>query len=281
MHPNLSRYLSWTLGISFAVGLPVAAASHGLLPVDLPIELLLVLLVSPAAVAIGLAATGTGRAGISRLLWRRGLRPAARWWAIALLTPFAINAAALLAYAIGGGTVPDLPGTPAPEQQVVPVWLLPLMFLAYSAAEEVGWRRYALPRMQVRTSALTASMLLGLIWALWHLPLHLVADSTQASIDYPSYVVGAMAMAVVFTWLYNSSGGSLAVVVLLHASAQASYVVLPVLPAATGTTTIYQLSVAANVLLAVTLIATFGAGDLSRSPRQTDGLATPRMQPTR
>jgi uncharacterized protein len=279
VHPNLSRYLCWTLGISFAVGLPVAAASHGLLAVDLPSELMLVLLVSPAVVAIGLVAAGGGSAAVRLLLWRQGLRPPARWWVVALITPFAINAVALLAHAIGGGTPPELPGAPAPEQQVVPVWLLPLVFIAYSAAEEAGWRRYALPRLQARTSALTASVLLGLVWAVWHLPLHLVAGSTQGSIGYPSYVVGTIATSVVFTWLYNSSGGSLATVVLLHASAQASYVVLPVLPSVTGATTTYELAVTAKVLLAIVLIATFGARELSRSPRQTDGPTTRPIAP--
>ena len=87
-----------------------------------------------------------------------------------------------------------------------------------------------------------------------------------------------MAMSVVFTWLYNSSGGSLAGVILLHASAQASYVVLPVLPAATGTTSIHQLSVAGNVLLAVTLIATFGARDQPVAPGPSWRVSAPLCQ---
>lgn len=270
MSKELWRYVAWTLGLALAVGLPVAASSHGWLATELSTDLLVVALASPAAVAVAITARNAGRGGLRRLLWRPRLRVAVAWWAVALATPFAINALALFAHALGGGTVPDLPGSPAPEQQGVPLWLLPLAFGAFSLAEEVGWRRFALPRLQARLTALTASLVLALVWMAWHLPLNLIAGSTQSSMGHGWYLAGLLAVSVVFTWLYNSTGGSLAAVTLLHASTQASNAFVPVLPSATGTATTYQLSVVVTVLLALGLLAAFGARDLSRAPRQVD-----------
>jgi len=98
------------------------------------------------------------------------------------------------------------------------------IFLAFSIfpgsalGEEIGWRGYVLPRLQTRMSALSASLILAPIWALWHLPLWLQGKPFQTPTLYAGFVVSAFALSILLTWVYNSTGGSLLLVVLLHAT---------------------------------------------------------------
>jgi membrane protease YdiL (CAAX protease family) len=103
----------------------------------------------------------------------------------------------------------------------VPANALTSFLLLGPLGEEPGWRGYALPRLQAENSALTASVVLGLLWALWHAPLVLLPDWRNDLpigaflILYPLYIV---ALTVIFTWLYNGASGSVLVIIVLHAS---------------------------------------------------------------
>jgi len=81
-------------------------------------------------------------------------------------------------------------------------------------AEEAGWRGFALPRLQGRFSALNASLLLGLLWAFWHLPQYQLPDNGM--IPFPIFLPICVALAILFTWFYNNTGGSLVATVLAH-----------------------------------------------------------------
>ncbi|MET0992990.1 MAG: CPBP family intramembrane glutamic endopeptidase, partial [Mycobacterium sp.] len=82
--------------------------------------------------------------------------------------------------------------------------------------EEVGWRGFALPRLQRRLDAIWAALVLGVLWALWHLP-ELISDPTRQRPPL-QFVVWALALSVIFTWLYNSTNGSLPIVIICHAA---------------------------------------------------------------
>lgn len=251
------RFLAATLAVAFSFGFAGAAASHDLLPQGLTQPLLAVALFSPALVAAWLVTRSDGAAGLRRLvtrLWRRG----APWWvwAVAVVLPFAVNAVALMvATGLGASTAPS--GRLPTELQTVGWWLLPLLFVLPAAAEELGWRGYALPWLQQRTSALAASVIIGVVWALWHLPLVLVADSPQATIPFGWYVLATVAISVVFTWVHNLSAGSLAPVVVLHAGVPVANIVLPVLPNS-GDQSAYLVTVALYIALALVVLARAG-----------------------
>jgi membrane protease YdiL (CAAX protease family) len=106
-----------------------------------------------------LAGIEGGRAGLGELLaqggrWRFGLG----WYAIALfLGPLIALLALLIARALGG----HAPASAAPVQFLIPI---------AAVGEEFGWRGYALPRLQRRMPPLAAALLIGIIWAAWHLP---------------------------------------------------------------------------------------------------------------
>jgi membrane protease YdiL (CAAX protease family) len=95
--------------------------------------------------------------------------------------------------------------------------------------EEFGWRGYALDRMQTGRNAVLASLVLGLFWGLWHIPLFFMEGTTQAEAGIPvwEFVIQIMVLSVLFTWLYNNTGGSLLVAILFHTIGNTTGALLP------------------------------------------------------
>jgi membrane protease YdiL (CAAX protease family) len=143
--------------------------------------------------------------------WRVGLQ----WYAVALLLPVLILVVALYLDALFGGlgpTAADFAGW----------YTLPLVFLITTLikgpfTEEPGWRGFLLPRLQSNYSPLVASLIVGVIWASWHLPL-LLSDPTGQRPPLQFFVL-VVAQSVVFTWVYNGTRGSVLLVILMHGSA--------------------------------------------------------------
>lgn len=172
----------------------------------------------PLVAALVVARAAHGRSGLRRLgrdlrRWRVG-----RWYAVLLLPLPIVGVAVLVTVAIGAATV-DVAG---PGHWL----LLPAMFLGgilFGGLEEVGWRGYLLPRLQDRTTALVASVAIGLVWSLWHVPLFLIGATTQASTSPLWFTVQAIALSVILTWIYNSTGGSLLLAVMFHGAVNGWY----------------------------------------------------------
>jgi membrane protease YdiL (CAAX protease family) len=87
--------------------------------------------------------------------------------------------------------------------------------------EEFGWRGYVLDRLQERFGALRSSLLLGVVWAAWHLPLFLMEGTYQylqglGSLWFWLFLIGILPLTVVFTWVYNNTRRSTLAIVLLH-----------------------------------------------------------------
>jgi membrane protease YdiL (CAAX protease family) len=94
---------------------------------------------------------------------------------------------------------------------------LPLLILG-PLSEEIGWRGYALERLQTRWNALTSSLIVGLVWALWHLPLFMMVGTSQHELGLPfiGFLIKFMASSILYTWLYNNTKQSLWSAILLH-----------------------------------------------------------------
>ena len=91
--------------------------------------------------------------------------------------------------------------------------LLVTLFLRGPMGEELGLRGFALPRLQARMSPFRASVIIGILWAAWHLPVLLGRDVVSIA----AFLLLAFVLSFIFTWLFNSSGGSLIPVLLFHA----------------------------------------------------------------
>ena len=94
---------------------------------------------------------------------------------------------------------------------------LPLLVLG-PLSEEIGWRGYALDSLQTRWNALTSSLIVGLVWAMWHLPLFMMVGTSQHEMGIPfiGFLMKFMAISVLFTWLYDNTQQSLWSAILLH-----------------------------------------------------------------
>ncbi|NHJ38855.1 MAG: CPBP family intramembrane metalloprotease [Asgard group archaeon] len=89
-------------------------------------------------------------------------------------------------------------------------------FIGGPLGEEFGWRGFILDPLQNKFGSLGASLLLGFIWGVWHLPLHFIADTTQQFIPIWAFVLLQMVMSILYTWLYNNTKGSVLVAILFH-----------------------------------------------------------------
>ena len=95
------------------------------------------------------------------------------------------------------------------------------------AGEEIGWRGYALPRLANRFGLAPASVILGLVWASWHLPLFFVPESSTFGQSFPLYLLQVTALSVAMAWLYANTRGSLLPVMLMHAAVNNTKDIVP------------------------------------------------------
>src|ERR687890_2077373 len=205
----LAYALTWAIESPFVFLTDSVTATQGLVLIILASNV-------PSAVAIVLTAVVLGRGALRMLLGRLLIwRVNPIWYLVVFLGPVALVGGVVGLNALMGGPALSL-GMPLVGATI---------FFAFSVVpgsalgEEIGWRGYVLPRLQSRMSALSASLLIAPIWALWHLPLWLTGEPGRTPTFYVAFFASVFPMSILLTWVYNSTGGSLLMVVLLHATA--------------------------------------------------------------
>jgi membrane protease YdiL (CAAX protease family) len=139
------------------------------------------------------------------LLWRAPLA----WWLFLLVgIPVLVYAAAAIK-----GTIDD-PFRFSPWYLLLPA-LVQSLFLG-PLGEEFGWRGLALPLLQRRYSPFWASLILGVIWAVWHAPAFLMSGTPQSAWSFGPFFLGLIAVTVILTPFFNASRGSLLIAILYH-----------------------------------------------------------------
>lgn len=267
-----------TFAIALAAYGPIVAADRGWVNASVPGELAIVGVFSPALAAVALRARTDGTDGVRQFV--AGLtdgRFPARWWAVTLLLPplsFAVLYGAFLA--LGGEFVLAERARTFLDAGWTVVFVAPitaLVIVGISFGEEAGWRGYLLPALQTRMSALSASLLLGVVWFAWHVPLAFLPGSENAAFPLPLWGVSIVASAVVYTWLFNNTGGSVLAATLLHAGYNFWGPLVSLHPAQTGNPLSAYLITGLDVVLAVALVLAFGAATL-RVSRRARGVAS-------
>jgi membrane protease YdiL (CAAX protease family) len=211
-HP-LAAFLLVCFGLTWAALIPAVAASRGWLPLSIPTWLVLPLAGWGPGLAAFSVAVATGRGGelLARITrWRLGLG----WYAVALLGPGVLYAAAVALNALLGGTLSRLPAL-SPTLLVGLVLVLGFDLLTHE--EEIGWRGFLLPCLLERYSPLEASLVVGIVSAAWHLPYFLWLAHPLASTPLAAFAFFTLAGSVILTWLYRGAGGSAVPAILMHA----------------------------------------------------------------
>jgi len=216
----------WVLSEEGAGLLPFS--SPLLAPVALPIGIFL----GPTLAAFIMTGITEGRAGTRRLLrrivlWRVGLR----WYLFAFIgVPLVMTLGAIIV--LGGLASLQLLGP-----GYVLTYLVTFVFVAVLGGplfEEIGWRGFALPRMQPLQGPLVGSLILVLLWALWHLPEFMVPTWAASSggsspLAIVKFVLFAITSTIILTWVFNNTKGSVLMAILVHASIDVPFLPFSVL----------------------------------------------------
>ena len=238
-----------TFVFTWLLWLPILLAERGVIA-PVPVGLLLALGTAvPSLMALVLAARSADAPALLRGLthWRLP----ARWYAAALLVPAVLMLTAVGLDVLLGGTPPAFP---APGRwPLVAVNFLAVLLIGGPLGEELGWRGFALPRLEGRFGLMAAAVLLGLIWAAWHLPLFLLPGTPQSQLPFGWFVVQTVAFSVVLAWVYRRTGGSLLLVVLMHGAVNTLAGPLRVFPGADGSLRPYVLTTLLTVGAALLL----------------------------
>lgn len=271
---NISKFIkrhALVVGITlmFLLTWPIDLANSGVMPYQVPFAVYLFLGYGFVIASIIMTWLTQGKDQVIALLkrfliWRVGWK----WYLVAFLLMPAIDLLAVSLYAVWSQAPIDFSTVDAhqifgPSANLILLIVPFFLFDALTNGEEIGWRGYVLPRLQAKYSALTSSLILGVIWSLWHVP-KFVAD--WDTVFFAWFVVDTSAKAILLTWLYNGTKGSLLLATLFHASNNTAGVLLPI----HHTATVYSLSpfslaVLIAVMVALVVVRFTGSQALSRT----------------
>src|SRR5919107_1310827 len=194
----------------------------GLLPFSSPVLAWMMpvsIFMGPFLAAFIMTGATEGREGVGRflrrfVLWRVGLG----WYLFVLI---GIPAILVLSVIVLPGVLASFEGQGLASSGIslAPLPLLSLfVYVLFHGplAEEPGWRGFALPRLQSLHGPLVGTLILGPLWALWHLPLFLTPWNTLTTLNVVVFVLATTCLAIIYTWVFNNTKGSLLIAILLH-----------------------------------------------------------------
>jgi uncharacterized protein len=239
-HPLFSFFIL-AYAISWILSIPFILSEWGVLHGDYRI-IFIAKSFGPFASALIVTGITEGKDGVSRLRGR--IRQWKAGWVWYLVILFGIPALLIIGILVQPGVVDGFKGiTPA----VVVSYLFSFVIVAFGGGplgEEPGWRGFALPRLQSAQGPLKGTLLLGLIWTCWHLPDFLTSAQgggpgvpvTTLLVNFGLFLLLVTAIAVILTWVFNHTGGSILLAILAHAGVNTPQVALvPLFPAVNTT----------------------------------------------
>jgi CAAX protease family protein len=232
------------------------------------------MLLGPLVAAVVMTWKIGGREGLRELRsratrWRVG----GRWYAVALLAAPVVMGGVLLALSLFSE---DFLPRIVTSSDKAPLLLMGLVTgVVVGACEELAWTGFALPRFRINHGVLVSGVLLGVLWGAWHLLQQFWASGVTSN-EVPllvwaaSWLVGCLvgeltAFRVLMAWVYENTGGSVFVAMVMHASLAASTVIL-IPPLALGANLVSSFVIAAALWLVIAVIAASHGWHLSRRP---------------
>lgn len=200
--------LAWGLFAVFIFAADWVVAQFGALSGHHPFFILAVY--APAIAALLLVAITSGFSGLGRFLSRLFLWRASSWWYVFLLFGFP---AISFAGALIKGNALSAPMFTEPLPALLPAIGFMLIL---GPMEEIGWRGFALPILQRHLAPFWAGLILGIIWAVWHLPAFMLSGTPQATWSFLPFFLGSIACSLILTALFNDTRGSILLAMLFH-----------------------------------------------------------------
>jgi membrane protease YdiL (CAAX protease family) len=199
--------ITWGIGALFLALPDLMARVFGEMSLENPLFVLAVW--GPTLSGFIVTAATEGREGVRRLLGR--ILPGRAGFQWYLFTLFAFPVCSVAINLVAGRPI----GLLTLSTNALLSFLL-MIVITGPLGEEYGWRGFALPRLLRSFSPLVASLILGFIWGLWHLPTFLFSELPQGGVSLPLFVLGALSLSVIITWMYLHVKGSVLFSVLLH-----------------------------------------------------------------
>jgi membrane protease YdiL (CAAX protease family) len=227
---QLAAYFLLTFVITWGLVTPLVLSAQGLISIQLSPHWHFLGALGPISAALLVTGLAGGRPGIGEFLgrmlrWRVG----AGWFFIAAFSPFVLFGLSVIICSAQSGSWPDFSRLLSREYANfgwIAGWVIP--GLAYGIGEEPGWRGFALPRLQGGRSALPATIILWVLWALWHIPFFFYRFEFGL-VQAAGFLAAMFAGAIWLTCLYNSTGGSILMVVLWHFTWNIVNIISPVI----------------------------------------------------
>jgi len=224
---GLLKFFLITFAITWPCFSAVAAFSAGAAPTIAGLRgpILFLGIFAPAIVALSLTARAEGSDGVMGLL-RRLVKGdvGVRWYLFAAGYMAAVKLAVALLHRVFLGAWPRF-GT-EPWYIILGATIFSLV-VGGQSGEEIGWRGYALPRLANRFGYAGGSIVLGVVWALWHLPLFFVREADKYGQSFILYTLQVTAISVAMAWLYQRTNGSLLLTMLMHSAINQSKGIVP------------------------------------------------------
>lgn len=193
----------------------------------------------PMLAAIIVSLVYGGAAGVKVLLNRLvKWKISWKWYLVVTLIPVLLVVLCGYANQLLTGQSFSMKGFSTNEEfpQFGPWQYLLFNFFTFGIGEETGWRGFALPLLQKRFSALAATLVLALLWACWHIPAFIYRPlySQMDVAGIAGFFISMLMGAIVLTWLYNSTKGSLLIVAIFHAMVELMFISANITPAISG-----------------------------------------------
>ena len=237
----------------------IAAVANSLGKVDMSI----LSVFTPSLLALVMVLLMEGGKGAKALFLDQLVKPFGwGWFLVAILLFPLVGVVAVGLHSMFGG----------PSLEMRTTQLLPqlIVILVISLGEEFGWRGYLLPKLMQRYSALVASLILGVVWGLWHFPAALIGTGVPQDMPFLVFMVWVLVATLLMTWIYTNTG-SVLLAILMHSMANATFNYLPLLPEFVGQLNTFHLFLAVLGVVAAAVAWRYGPQNLVRKPNSDKG----------
>lgn len=222
---ELVTYFAITILVTWILWTPSVLKSMGF---DVSVALLIISMMAsftPSIVGFAMHKRGLGKSEFKRDMERRFNFEFSKLWLIGI--PVLFFALGGLSYFMTLTFVSEFQPMQTIPWAMTPLVFLQILFIGGALGEEMGWRGFAQPRMNKLMSPFLVSLILGLAWSLWHLPLFFMDGTVQSTMPIWQFMLQNTLMAYFYTWLYNKTKGNMWLMIYLHAVANTSAAIFP------------------------------------------------------